>query len=181
MSCPVVALLTSTIGDSAVTCTCSVTPPTDSGISSDAVWPDRTSTFSLRVGRKPVSSVVTTYWRRRRQADEQRPAVGVGHRFALCDAVGRLSDHVGAGNRGAGLVQHDDFDRAGFRDLRRDRAREHRARDDRERKCPGKPMNQSHWWASLKSLRPRPDQRPHLLFVPACPFDPREDELGVGW
>ena len=59
MSCPVVALPTSTIGDSAVTCTCSVTPPTLNATRTLAVWPDRTSTFSWRVGVKPVNSVVT--------------------------------------------------------------------------------------------------------------------------
>ena len=60
MSCPVVALPTSTIGDSAVTWTCSVTPPTVNATRTVAVWPERTSTFSLRVGVNPASSVVTT-------------------------------------------------------------------------------------------------------------------------
>jgi hypothetical protein len=59
MSWPVVALPTSTVGVSAVTCTCSVMPPTFSEICTSAVCPDRTSTFSLRAGTKPASSAVT--------------------------------------------------------------------------------------------------------------------------
>jgi hypothetical protein len=60
MSAPVVALVVSTIGESTVTCTCSVMPPTVSPTRIAAVWPERTSTFSFRAGLNPASSVVTT-------------------------------------------------------------------------------------------------------------------------
>jgi len=60
MSWPVVALPTSTVGVSAVTCTCSARPPTFSATVTVAVAPWRTTTFSLRAGTKPASSDVTT-------------------------------------------------------------------------------------------------------------------------
>ena len=59
MSVDWVALVVSTIGELAVTCTCSVSPLTASVMRRVTICPDRTSTFSNRWVTKPESVVVT--------------------------------------------------------------------------------------------------------------------------